>query len=682
MRSWALWWRLVPALLLAACSGPADKPRQVPLDLALAHLHALFVGIDHYRYSSAQVPEARFDDLQGAVGDVARFKAALEELYGVDLGKPEGKACASDNGVAITLVDACAPRKAILDALERQIARAKPGDTVLFYYAGHGAATKDTTDRDQDTGYHGTILGHDARKPGGSADEVGEIWDVELRQIKDRATAAGVFFVTIFDSCNSATATRDGSGGLSRSAPPPTTPPPVLAFNLTQGMARAEGGYWVHLAAAQDREDAKETVTQSRDGKALHAGVFTSALIDALRLPSLRHATFGDIIREVQLRVAEGGHTTQRPSAEGRLTASLGRRDAAPVLFEARGGGQSATMSAGSLSGVTTGSRFALYASQADAVAGKSPLAEAAVDKVEPDRAMLKVLSGSARGGGLPFGQLFAKETAHFLPPAQLAVSVADGPLQGRLTTALEAIAFARSDPAGTVRLAVASDNPLGAELRAADGTFLAGLGLVDAPEFAGILADELRKVARVQQLLALRTSVSASPDTASTVTPFAVTTCVATDADQGSCPALGTGELRRIGKGLKFAARLSNRGNRPSYLYLLAIDPRNAVTLVVPRRGEIDQPIGPRRSYGRSGIFTDLPGLYRFVAIASATPIRADAFEQSGNGTRGIDACASPLERLICSANDGQRDASVTSVGDWSAQVSTLLVTDGGTRE
>lgn len=672
MMRWSLCWRLVPALLLAACTGAATQSRKVPLDPALAHLHALFVGIDHYRYSSAHVPDAALHDLKGAVGDALRFKAALEELYGVDLGKAEGKACSSDNGVAITLTDECAPRKAILDALERQVARAKPGDTVLFYFAGHGAATRDTTDLDQDTGYHGTILGHDARKPGGTAAEVGEIWDVELRQIKDRATAAGVFFVTVFDSCNSATATRDGVGGLSRSAPPLDMAPPSIPLSPAPKAEGAGGGYWVHLAAAQDREDAMETLRKSADGKALHAGVFTSALIDALRMPSLRHATFGDIIREVQLRVSESGHTAQRPSAEGQLTASLGRRNGAPVLFEARGAGQSATMYAGALSGVTAGSRFALYASQADAVAGRPPLAEAAVDKVEAEQAQLKVIEGSAKAGGLPFGQLYAEETAHFLEPALLGVSVSDGPLQGQVLAALKGVVFARVDPAGAVRIVPASDDPARVGLRAADGTLLAALGRVDGPEFAGLLADELRKVARVQQLLALRTGASASG-------PFAITTCVATDAEEGGCPALEIGELRRIGKGLKFATRLSNRGSRPAYLYLLAIDPRNAVTLVVPRRGEIDQPIGPRKTYGRSGIWTDLPGLYRFVAIASAKPIRADAFEQSGNGTRGIDACASPLERLICSANDGLRDVSVTSMGDWSAQVSTLLVTDGG---
>lgn len=682
MRRWSLWWRLVPALVLAACSGPAGSPRKVPLDPALAHLHALFVGIDHYRYSTAQVPDARFGDLEGAVGDVVRMKAALEEIYGVELGKVEGKACASDNGVAITLVDECAPRKAILDALERQVAKARPGETVLFYYAGHGAATKDTGDHDQDSGYHGTILGHDARKPGGSAAEVGEIWDVELRQIKDRATAAGVFFVTIFDSCNSATATRDAAGNRSRSAPPPEAPQPTLASSLSPATSTTGAGYWVHLAAAQDREDAKEAISTTSDGEPFPAGLFTTALIDALRMPSLRHATFADIIREVQLRVAESGYGAQRPSGEGLLTASLGRRSGAPVVFEARGAGPVVTMAAGSLSGVTSGSRFALYATQTDAVAGKQPLAEASVEKVEPDHATLRMVKGSAMGASLPVGLFFARETAHFLAPAQLGVAVATGPLQPALLASLKGVPFARPDPAGSVQLAAASDKASAAELRAADGTLLAALGPVDAPGFAMTLTDELRKVARVQQLLGLRTTASAEPATLTARTDFAVTTCVATDADQGGCPALGAGELRRIGKGIKFATRLSNRGSRPAYLYLLAIDPRNTVTLVVPRRGEIDQPIGPRRSYGRSGIWTDLPGLYRFVAIASATPIRADAFEQAGNGTRGIDACASPLERLICSANDGTRDASVSNVGDWSAQVSTLLVTDGGARQ
>jgi hypothetical protein len=136
---------------------------------------------------------------------------------------------------------------------------------------------------------------------------------------------------------------------------------------------------------------------------------------------------------------------------------------------------------------------------------------------------------------------------------------------------------------------------------------------------------------------------------------------------------------VRRIGTGNPFSATVINRGTKPVYLYLLAIDPRNAVDLILPKPGEFDRPLQPNQPYRRSQMTFDAAGPYRFLAIVSDKPIRAEAFQQSGNGTRDLAACVSPLERLLCSSSQGMRDAGVTAVGDWSAQVMTVLVTTEG---
>ena len=47
---------------------------------------------------------------------------------------------------------------------------------------------------------------------------------------------------------------------------------------------------------AQDGEEAQET----GGSVGRRAGVFTSALLDTLRMPSMRDATFGDLIQEVR----------------------------------------------------------------------------------------------------------------------------------------------------------------------------------------------------------------------------------------------------------------------------------------------------------------------------------------------------------------------------------------------
>ena len=248
------------AAMLGACSRPPETPPaqagDAPAQRApdTRRIHALIVGIDRYRHSDARQPAAVFSDLRGAVGDALRFKQALAELYGVDVDAPGPGACDSSNAATTTLTDDCATRARILEVLEQRITTLSAGDTLLFYFAGHGSRYRDDVARSQDTGYNGTILPTDARNPDGSP---GDIFDVELKALKDRATAKGLFFVSIFDSCNSATATRSGAAGLSRSAPELAVAGPPAAAAAPAG----GDGYWVHLAAAQDGERARRIPT-------------------------------------------------------------------------------------------------------------------------------------------------------------------------------------------------------------------------------------------------------------------------------------------------------------------------------------------------------------------------------------------------------------------------------------
>ncbi len=670
------------AALLSGCGespGPAPGDAQAPpgpREADTRRIHALIVGIDRYRHSDARLPGAVFSDLRGAVGDALRFKQALTELYGVDVDVPARDACDSSNAATTTLTDDCATRARILEALEQRIATLRPGDTLLFYFAGHGSRYRDDEARDQDTGYNGTILPADARSPDGAP---GDIFDVELKVLKDRATAAGLFFVSVFDSCNSATATRAGAAGLSRSAPalagaaPPVPVPaavPVPVADAAPRSAAAGGGYWVHLAAAQDGEEAQET---GGGAVGARAGVFTTALLDTLRMPGMRDATFGDLVHEVRLRVAASGHAAQTPSAEGALTAVIGARSRTAVLYDVEHAGSTTTLQAGSTGGITRGSRFALYASQADAVARQASVATASVTSVAGTTATLAL--DNAPQGALPT-RLIAEQVAHFLPADTLAVAIdlPAGPARDAADAALRATGFAVVSATGATRLVAAADDEDAIALRADDGTLLAAsLGRADDPGFGDRLADALRKIARVQQLLALRTSGV----TGNHADPFPVAACIAADGYRPTaCPPLEAGGVRRIGIGERITATVINRGMRPAYVYVLAIDPFNGVVLVLPKPGEFDQPLAPNQPYQRSAMSFDAPGAYRLVVLASARPIRADAFQQAGTGTRDLAACTSPLERLLCASSEGRRDAGVAAVGDWSAQVSTVLAT------
>jgi hypothetical protein len=659
------------ALLLSGC-GPSPAPSQTQTETPSAkraldtrRIHALIVGIDRYRYSDVHQPGAVFSDLRGAVGDALRFKKALAEVYGVDVDAPASGACDSSSAATTTLTDDCATRARILESLEQRITTLSAGDTLLFYFAGHGSRYRDDTARDQDTGYNGTILPADARNPDGSP---GDIFDVELKALKDRATAKGLYFVSVFDSCNSATATRDGAAGQSRSAP--ALAGATLPSAPTAPASAGGDGYWAHLAAAQDGEEAQET-----GGGAIgtRAGVFTTALLDTLRMPGMRDATFGDLIHEVRLRVGARGHLAQTPSAEGALTAAIGSRTRTAVLYDIERNGATTTLRAGMTGGITRGSRFALYANQADAVERRARLATASVTDVAAATSVL-VLDGT-EVGALP-KRLIAEQIAHFLPADTLAVAIdlPAGPARDTAAAALRATGFAVESATGATRITAAGEDPGKISLRADDGTVLAeSLGNTDDPAFGDRLTEALRKIARVQQLLALRTSGIAG-DAAD---PYPVAACVAADGYRPTaCPPLQAGGVRRIGMKERITATVINRGTQPVHVYVLAIDPHNAVDLVLPKPGEFDQPLPPNQPYRRSGMAFDAPGAYRFVVLASARPIRADAFQQAGTGARDLGACTSPLERLLCASSEGRRDVGVTAVSDWSAQVSTVLTT------
>ena len=125
---------LLFALLAGSCSPETPQTAATP-----RKIYALFVGIDKYRFSRTEIPGADFSDLKGAVGDTLRFQAVMGDLYAVAPGKPDTDGCDPGTGDSTTLLNACATRARILAALDAQIAARKPGDTLLFYFAGHGS---------------------------------------------------------------------------------------------------------------------------------------------------------------------------------------------------------------------------------------------------------------------------------------------------------------------------------------------------------------------------------------------------------------------------------------------------------------------------------------------------------------------------------------------------------------
>lgn len=660
------WLQLFMALMALTASAAAPA----------AAIRAVFVGIDNYLYSSTKVQGAGFNDLHGAVGDAERIKSALRTAYHLDLDTSVAGKCRSENAISITLTDNCADRASMLAALDRQINASAPGDTLIFYYAGHGSQFIDDQVFDQASGYNDTIMPTDARKPGAASGA--DILDREILGIVNRATMRGVNVVTIFDSCNSGTATRDLlTDGVSRNAPPLRASPGNRALTAVTGASQGSGsqdsgsqgsGYRVHFAAAADGESAMES-----GGVGVRAGVFTTAL--AATLVEMPHAAFADIDAEARLKVEESGHVRQHPQASGELRATLGGAAANVSLLDATSAAGAITLQGGKLSGVTEGSTYALFASTSDALrAEANPLASGRVSAVETSLATLKLDQSPSQA--LP-QRLIARETAHAFGQHFVLVRNQAQSADGRATIARAITALPVARIAEPAQLVIASKSPDDStvNLYAQDGRLLAELGSPNAGDFTRVLGKELEKVARVQALLALRT------DPAAAEARF----CIATGTyDPYDCPASskpaaaalkGPSTERRLNAGKAAQVTVFNASEQKRYIYVLGIDEDYSVTLLLPVDRNVDAALGPHQPWQRSDVVPDSPGRYRFVTIATDAPINAQALEQSRSGARDIGRCVSALERALCSAQDGTRDLSTPRVGAWTATISAAIV-------
>ena len=155
---------------------------------------ALVVGVGQYK--AEKVP-----DLAGPPNDARRIYELLTGESGFAF--PRQNVCLLLNEQATT----AAFRKAFDEAL---VARARPQDLAVIFYAGHGSQAKDRSG-DEPDGWDETLMLHDARVEGQR-----DLVDDEFHGMLQRLHAQTSNIVVILDSCNSGTATRDGSGEIGR----------------------------------------------------------------------------------------------------------------------------------------------------------------------------------------------------------------------------------------------------------------------------------------------------------------------------------------------------------------------------------------------------------------------------------------------------------------------------------
>jgi hypothetical protein len=186
---------------------PDNEKPPVPPPAAAAQ-HALVVGIDQYRHADGVLT-----DLQGAVNDAHVLRDALRRA----------KVQLPDERV---LLDAEATRAGFIHAWEDMLEQARPGDTLILTFAGHGGQQTDTAPLDETDNLDETLMFHDFKQP-----NQGLIKDEELYGLFKQASDYQIVFVA--DSCHSSGMVRSLVRKVGRSRAggqwdiPVDAPPPL-----------------------------------------------------------------------------------------------------------------------------------------------------------------------------------------------------------------------------------------------------------------------------------------------------------------------------------------------------------------------------------------------------------------------------------------------------------------------
>lgn len=155
-----------------------------------ADIHGLVIGIDDYAF----VP-----NLAGAVNDARDLAQALES-----------------RGAKVSLIlDREATRDRIIGEFEEIASRVRPGDTIVFSYAGHGVQLPEALPGDEVDGLDETFILHGFEMQGKGYSE--RIRDNDIAEML-RQVPESVGVLVIADSCHSGTMTRavDPRGALGR----------------------------------------------------------------------------------------------------------------------------------------------------------------------------------------------------------------------------------------------------------------------------------------------------------------------------------------------------------------------------------------------------------------------------------------------------------------------------------
>ncbi|HOZ33934.1 MAG TPA: caspase family protein, partial [Tabrizicola sp.] len=269
---------------------------------AAAEVRAVLVGVGDYLTLDA--------DLKGPANDV-RLMAETLALRGVD---PDLMAVLSTDpsGLPDGVTTNPPTREVILAAMRAASNASAPGDTLVFYFSGHGAQAPDMSG-DEGGGYDEILLPADAAGWKGAIGAVeNAILDDELQAWAQEALSRGVKVVGLIDACHSATGFRAlGGQGVARVIDDALLGIPDDVQPVAGNPAPPLTGDFVFLYSSQS--DQRSFEYRLADGT-IWQGEFTLRLTQTLR--DAPNASWAQVLAATTEAMVQGP-ARQMPEGEG-----------------------------------------------------------------------------------------------------------------------------------------------------------------------------------------------------------------------------------------------------------------------------------------------------------------------------------------------------------------------------
>jgi len=620
------------ALLLSIPAAAQEKPQ----------IRALMVGVGAYQNPDAWSP------LDGPPKDVARLKKTLQDRFGT----PEER--------LTVLPEESATRDNIQAALQKLVDDAQPGETVIFYYAGHGFATENRQPPagavyekydPEDDGLDECLVAVDATKPDSPdfAEKVvrDDFFEAVLEKAVKKVRPGGdgpgsVIFM--FDSCHSGTISRSAKalGKVERtnlkyrSAPKPPKQNNPAILEASRHGAGSKG--WVVLSACGPRQTAKEDPS--------HGGDFTNALVTALEDPRLGpDSTYHDLMRLIS---ATPYFYDQNPVSEGDRDLVLfgGKakpREASISVVQVRG--NQVVLDRGQLLGLTPGTKIGLYkVGTKSAKETGNLLTEAVVQEAGTDlyRATAQVEGGKpedlrvAVGWGLEqnFGKV--ELPIYFDPEAEALSELTDDPIVKKVSRGSDAAVLAWNE-GGKLRLE-----------RATGGT------IMEPTSEPAMIRRALRGEARRVYLTRM---VNQPQSLKVEMTPGSFSGSISSFQPGSAQP--DSDGLYTFGAGEEALLKVTNESSMPLYISILNFAPDGSVKVFYPYGTEMKKQIAPGQSLAVDIAFDGGEGREGFKVLGTSEEVDLLFLETNGKERSSAEPEAtlnSPFGQLMGSVMTGTR--------------------------